>query len=52
MKEVKIVIGGKQYTVKLAQTDLEKEKGLQGITELPENQGMLFIFDEPDTQSF
>ena len=52
MKEVKIVIGGKQYIVHLAQTDLEKEKGLQGVTELPENQGMLFVFSEPDTQSF
>ena len=52
MKEIKIKIGSKSYDVKLAQTDEEKEKGLQGVNELPENEGMLFIFDEAEDVSF
>jgi uncharacterized membrane protein (UPF0127 family) len=47
MKEVKINIGGKSYKVKLAETEEQQEQGLQGVTELPENEGMLFPFDEP-----
>ena len=52
MKEIKIKIGSKSYKVRLAQTDEEKEKGLQGVNELPENEGMLFIFDEAEDVSF
>lgn len=52
MKEIKIKIGSKSYKVKIAQTDEEKEKGLQGVNELPENEGMLFIFDEAEDVSF
>ena len=52
MKEIKIKIGSKSYKVKLAQTDEEKEKGLQGITELPVDEGMLFVFNEPEEVSF
>lgn len=52
MKEIKIKIGSKSYKVRLAQTDEEKEKGLQGITELPVDEGMLFVFDEPEEVSF
>ena len=52
MKEIKIEIGSKEYTVKLAESDEDHDKGLQGVTELPENKGMLFIFSEPDEISF
>ena len=52
MKEIKIKIGSKSYEVKLAQTEEEQEKGLQGKTELDEDEGMLFVFDEPDEVSF
>lgn len=52
MKEINIKIGSKEYTVKVAKTGDEKEQGLQGVTELPENEGMLFEFDEPDEVSF
>ena len=52
MKEIKIEIGSKEYTVKLAESDEDHDKGLQGVTELPENEGMLFIFSEPDEISF
>lgn len=49
---MKIEIGDKEYEVKVAQTEDEKMKGLQGVTELPENEGMLFIYDEPQTVGF
>ena len=52
MKEINIKIGSKEYLVKLAETEEQKEKGLQGVTELPENEGMLFIFNDPDEVSF
>lgn len=46
-----IKIGNKEYNVKEARTEEEKEKGLQGITELPEDEGMLFFFDPPEDVS-
>lgn len=45
---MRIKIGNKEYNVKEARTEEEKEKGLQGITKLPENEGMLFFFDPPE----
>lgn len=47
----KIKVGGKEFNVKEARTEEEKEKGLQGVKELPENEGMLFIFDPPEDVS-
>ena len=47
-----IYIGNKQYSVQIAKTESEKEKGLQEIKDLPENEGMLFIYDKPQTVSF
>lgn len=47
-----IEIGGKQYKVELAETEAEKEEGLQGIKDLPDDQGMLFVYDEPQTVDF
>lgn len=47
-----IEIGGKQYKVELAETEAEKEEGLQGIKDLPDNQGMLFVYDKPQTVGF
>lgn len=46
-----IKIGNKKYNVKEARTEEEKEKGLQGITKLPEDEGMLFFFDLPEDVS-
>ena len=47
-----IEINNKKYTVNIAKTDEEKEKGLMGIKNLPENEGMLFKYDEPQTVMF
>lgn len=52
MKEIKIKIKDKTYSVKIADTDETREEGLQNIKTLPENEGMLFIFEEPQTVSF
>lgn len=51
MKEIKIHIAGKTYKVQLAETDEAKEKGLQGVTELAEDAGMLFVFDNEDVDT-
>lgn len=48
MKEIKIHIGNKEYLVKLVQTEEEQEKGLQGVTSLPENEGMLFVIEDTE----
>ena len=47
-----IEIGEKEYKVKIAKTEEEKQKGLQGVKELPDNEGMLFIYDKPQTVGF
>lgn len=52
MDKANISIGGKTFTVQIANSEIEKEEGLQGITKLSETEGMLFVFDEPDTVSF
>ena len=46
-----IHIGDKEYNVKEAHTEEEKRKGLQDVTELPKNEGILFFFDEPQEVS-
>ena len=49
---VKLTINNKEYKVKIANTEEEREQGYQGVTEVPDDEGILFVFDEPDTQSF
>lgn len=49
---MRIEIGDKKYNVEVAQTDEEKIKGLQDKKELAEDEGMLFIYDEPQTVGF
>ena len=46
-----IHIGNKEQKVQEAHTEEEKEKGLQGVSSLPEDQGMLFFFEEPQEVS-
>lgn len=48
---ITIEIGDRTYKVQEAHTDQEKEKGLQGVKELPEDEGMLFYFDIPQEVS-
>lgn len=50
-KTFEILIGNKEYKVQVAETFEEKKKGLQGMKELPQDEGMLFIYDEPQEVS-
>lgn len=47
-----IKVNNKEYQVKVAKTEEERRKGLQGVKELKDNEGMLFIFDSPQTVQF
>lgn len=49
---MKIKIGGKEYEVKIAETEEEKETGLQNVQDLPSDEGMLFINEEPEEVSY
>lgn len=44
---ITIEIGNKKYKVREAKTEQEKERGLQGVEQLPQDEGMLFYFDPP-----
>jgi len=52
MNKINITIGGKEYLVELAITDKQQEEGLQSRKELPDNEGMLFIYNEESELSF
>lgn len=49
---MKIEIGDKEYNVEVARTEEEKIKSLQEKESLGENEGMLFIYDEPQELAF
>lgn len=44
---ITIEIGNKKYKVREAKTEQEKERGLQGVEQLPQDEGILFYFDPP-----
>ena len=48
----KISINNQELEVEIADTDSKKSKGLSGRKSLAENQGMLFIFTNPDYHQF
>jgi uncharacterized membrane protein (UPF0127 family) len=47
-----IKINQKEILVEIADNKLKRKMGLSGRDFLPENQGMIFIFDKPDYYSF
>lgn len=49
---INIRINDREYKVKEASTEEEKAKGLQEVTELPKDEGMLFYFDPPEDVQF
>lgn len=49
---VRITIGDKKYKVEIADTPEKQKKGLMGRESLPSDQGMLFIYDEPQDVSY
>lgn len=48
---INITIGNKEYKVREAKTEEEKQKGLSGIKELPQDEGMLFYFSPSEKVS-
>lgn len=50
MKDLNIKIGDKEYKVKVAETELQHETGLMGETDLKQDEGMLFIYDEVQSE--
>jgi len=47
-----VIINDVSFDVELARTDEEKSKGLMFREQLPENQGMLFFFDDMQPRGF
>jgi len=45
-------VGNAAFKARIAYTDLEKARGLMFVKELPENEGMIFIYDAPMRASF
>ena len=52
MKTIKLEINDKEYNVLVARTEEEKERGLQDVVELEDDEGMLFIYDQPQILEF
>ena len=52
MDKCKITIGNKSYQVSLAKTEEEQMTGLQGVHTLPEDEGVLFVFEDPGEVGF
>ena len=52
METIKLEINDKEYNVLVARTEEEKECGLQDVIELEDNEGMLFLYDSPQTLEF
>lgn len=48
---MEIYIGNKQYEVEIAKSEIEKEKGLQDVESMDDNEGMLFDYaDDPQNE--
>ena len=45
---IKIKLGNREYNVQEARSIDEKYKGLQDVKELPQDEGMIFYFDQPE----
>lgn len=47
-----VTISGKKFKLELVADPITRFKGLSGRTEIPEDGGMLFVFDRPSVQQF
>lgn len=50
--KVDATINGQDYTLTVASSVDSRQKGLSGITSLPANEGMLFVFDTIEKHTF
>lgn len=44
---INIKLGDKEYKVQEVKTNEEKVKGLMGVTDLPQDEGMIFYWNQP-----
>lgn len=47
-----VEINGKVFSIDVARTNKQKEEGLAIYDKLPEDKGMVFVFESPDYYSF
>lgn len=52
MKTINLEINDKEYNVLIAQTEDEKATGLMNVEEMDPDEGMLFLYDTPQTLEF
>ena len=50
MEKVVVTVGNKTYNCQVAKTEEEKRKGLMGVENLPQDEGMLFVWEDEDTR--
>ncbi|KKQ35484.1 MAG: hypothetical protein US51_C0004G0007 [Microgenomates group bacterium GW2011_GWA2_37_6] len=51
-KSTRVTVNDQKFNVTVAKTDKEQQVGLSNRKQLSKNQGMLFIFKDPDYYSF
>ena len=51
-RKIKTAIKGKSYKLWVADTDEKRKLGLKGISGLPFNHGMIFVYDNPVHHNF
>jgi hypothetical protein len=51
-KPTKIIFGGKEFRVEVANTMMSRSKGLSGHTPLADDEGMLFLFGKSGNYGF
>lgn len=52
METKKIALNKKVYNVLVAETEEEKERGLQEVESMATDEGMLFLYDSPQHLDF
>lgn len=52
MDTIEIKINNKKYEVLVARSEKEREQGLQNVIEMDDDEGCLFIHDEPESVSY
>ena len=50
--KINLNIGGKMYNLWVADTEKRRAKGLSTIDHLPDNNGMIFLYDKPTKNKF
>jgi uncharacterized protein len=52
MEKITLTVGGQAFTVEVARTDAERQKGLMERSSLGAREGMLFVFDRDEHLDF